>query len=135
MRFVKPAVFLIGQWRPNNVEIYKWLEHIGCSPEVCEKYSGVAQSGEYASTNIASTKTSAERGVELAGRRCYLSFEPGLNPNVTKIRSEIKDYCDNIMKAKHGSVLEHFTYTFAIEGMSRVATAEMNRHRAGVAIS
>jgi thymidylate synthase (FAD) len=39
------------------------------------------------------------------------------------------------MKQGHGSVLEHSVFTFAIEGVSRVFTAEMNRHRAGWAIS
>lgn len=33
------------------------------------------------------------------------------------------------------SVLEHVSFTYAIEGVSRVFTGEMNRHRAGVAIS
>ena len=33
------------------------------------------------------------------------------------------------------SVLEHSVYNFGIEGLSRVATAELNRHRAGWAIS
>jgi flavin-dependent thymidylate synthase len=33
------------------------------------------------------------------------------------------------------SVLEHVTFTFAIEGITRVLTGELNRHRAGVAIS
>jgi thymidylate synthase ThyX len=33
------------------------------------------------------------------------------------------------------SVLEHATWSFAIENVSRVFTGEMNRHRAGVAIS
>ena len=33
------------------------------------------------------------------------------------------------------SVLEHVVYNFAIENVSRVFTAEMNRHRAGMAIS
>jgi thymidylate synthase (FAD) len=44
-------------------------------------------------------------------------------------------FIENILKARHGSVLEHVTYTFAIENVSRVFTAEMNRHRAGWAIS
>lgn len=80
-------------------------------------------------------KTDAEGLIELAGRRCYMSFQPGLNKNVTKIRNDIVEYIDNIMKSAHGSVLEHYTYTFAIEGVSRVFTGEMNRHRAGWAIS
>ena len=80
-------------------------------------------------------KTDAEALVELAGRRCYMSFQKGLNPNITKIRADIAEYIDNILKSGHGSVLEHAVYTFAIEGVSRVFTGEMNRHRAGWAIS
>lgn len=73
--------------------------------------------------------------VALAAKRCYMSFKPGLNPNVTKVREGMVEYLDNILAQGHGSVLEHATYTFAIEGVSRVFTAEMNRHRAGWAIS
>jgi thymidylate synthase (FAD) len=73
--------------------------------------------------------------IALAAKRCYMSFEPGLNPNVTKVRKDIVAYFDNLLSSKHGSVLEHAVYTFAIEGVSRVFTAEMNRHRAGWAVS
>jgi thymidylate synthase (FAD) len=58
-----------------------------------------------------------------------------LNPNVTKVRKDWTDYFNNILSSGHGSVLEHASYSFAIEGVSRVFTGEMNRHRAGVAIS
>ena len=73
--------------------------------------------------------------VALAGKRCYKSFEVGLNPNITKIRSDLCEYVDNILLSGHGSVLEHAVHSFAIENISRVFTAEMNRHRAGWAIS
>lgn len=73
--------------------------------------------------------------VGLAGKRCYKSFKAGLNPNVTKIREDWVAYLDNVLQSGHGSVLEHASYTFVIENVSRVFTGEMNRHRAGVAIS
>jgi thymidylate synthase (FAD) len=79
--------------------------------------------------------TDAALLVALAAKQCYMSFEPGLNPNVTKVRSDLTEYLDNILASGHGSVLEHATFTFAINGVSRVFTAEMNRHRAGWAIS
>jgi len=79
--------------------------------------------------------TDAEALVMLAGRRCYMSFQPGLNPNVERVRADYTDYIDNILKSGHGSVIEHSDQTFAIEGVSRVFTGEMNRHRAGWAIS
>lgn len=73
--------------------------------------------------------------VALAAKQCYMAFQPGLNPNVNKVRKDMIEYLDNVLKQKHGSVIEHATFTFAITGCSRVFTGEMNRHRAGVAIS
>jgi thymidylate synthase (FAD) len=73
--------------------------------------------------------------VALAAKQCYLAFQPGLNPNVTKVRKDMVNYLENVLKQKHGSVLEHAVSTFGINGCSRVFTGEMNRHRAGVGIS
>jgi thymidylate synthase (FAD) len=73
--------------------------------------------------------------VALAAKQCYMAFQPGLNPNINKVRTDMIEYLDNVLKQRHGSVIEHATFTFAINGCSRVFTAEMNRHRAGVAIS
>lgn len=73
--------------------------------------------------------------IALAGKRCYQSWQPALNPNVTKIRKDYVEYFDNILASKHGSCLEHSVFTYAFEGVTRVFTAEMNRHRAGWAIS
>lgn len=58
--------------------------------------------------------------VEAAGRACYRSWEPGLNPNVKRIRSDQKEYFLNILRSGHGSVLEHANYTFVIWDVSRV---------------
>lgn len=73
--------------------------------------------------------------VALAAKQCYMAFQPGLNPNVNKVRSDMVEYLDNVLKQRHGSVLEHAVFTFGINGCSRVFTGEMNRHRAGVGIS
>lgn len=73
--------------------------------------------------------------VALAAKQCYLAFQPGLNPNVNKVRKDMVEYLDNILKSGHGSVMEHSVFTFGINGCSRVFTGEMNRHRAGVGIS
>jgi thymidylate synthase (FAD) len=73
--------------------------------------------------------------VECAGRACYRSWEPGLNPNVTKIRTDQREYLENILRSFHGSVLEHANYSFAFHNVSRVFTHELVRHRAGSAFS
>jgi thymidylate synthase (FAD) len=72
---------------------------------------------------------------EFAGRACYRSWEPGLNPNVTRVRTDSREYLDNVLAAGHGSVLEHASYTFAFRDVSRVFTHELVRHRAGSAFS
>lgn len=136
MQFKTPEIFLIGQTRINNPAVKEWLDFIGCESGTVEKYSGIDTDGYAVNGETDSKmKTDGERLVELAGRRCYLAFEVGMNPNVTKIRTDIADYITNILKQGHGSVLEHVYYNFAIENVSRVFTGEMNRHRAGVAIS
>src|SRR5438309_3465193 len=73
--------------------------------------------------------------VEFGGRACYRSWEPGLNPNVSKVRSDQREYFANILRSAHGSVLEHANYSFALRNVSRVFTHELVRHRAGSAFS
>lgn len=77
----------------------------------------------------------AERLIELAGRRCYQSFQTEtvsvskVNPNLSKVRTGNKTYINNILKVAHGSVIEHATDTYAIENVSRVFSHEVVRHR------
>ena len=73
--------------------------------------------------------------VEFAGRVCYRSWEPGLNPNVSRIRTDQREYFANLLRSFHGSVLEHANYSFAMRKVSRVFTHELVRHRAGSAFS
>lgn len=121
MSNVEIEVFPIAKTQVDKNEVRKWLDYLGVSDE-----------WQFPSDEIVS---SPALNIALAAKRCYLSFEPALNPNVQKVRTDYKEYLDNVLKSGHGSVLEHSVYTFAIEGVSRIFTAEMNRHRAGWAIS
>jgi thymidylate synthase (FAD) len=73
--------------------------------------------------------------VEFGGRACYRSWEPGLNVNVTRVRTDRREYFENLLRSSHGSVLEHASYSFALRNVSRVLTHELVRHRAGSAFS
>jgi thymidylate synthase (FAD) len=70
---------------------------------------------------------------EFAGRLCYLSFGPeaGFEGGHKLIagRTGNKQYLDNILNVKHGSVLEHAVWSFLFEGVSRALTHELVRHR------
>jgi len=84
-------------------------------------------------------KRSSPEPRRAAGRirrpRLLSELGAGLNANVTKVRADQRDYLRNILKSAHGSVLEHANYSFALRNVSRVATHEIVRHRAGAAYS
>lgn len=76
-----------------------------------------------------------ETVIEVMGRLCYKSFSTELNANLTKVREGNREYISNILKSRHGSVIEHSSVSFILTGVSRILTHELVRHRAGVAIS
>ncbi len=121
MRDVQPQVYLVSAPALDYEEIEEYLKDVGGESWLERIY----REGDDDAQNL----------VEFAGRFCYRSWEPGLNPNVTRIRTEQKDYLENILSSQHGSVLEHAQFTFALHNVSRVFTHEQVRHRVGTAIS
>ncbi len=117
MRETEPKVFLVGETRVVDEGLSAYLAHLGV-----ESWTTDAPSD-------------AERLSEVMGRLCYRSFEPGLNPNVTRVREGNARYLANILASRHGSVLEHAMVNFIFADVSRVFTHELVRHRAGTAIS
>ncbi len=117
MKHVHPEVFCLAETRLNVIGVQKFLNF----------------------HNINDWETDAESGteklIEIAGRRCYQSWETetvnvtDINPNLSTVRVGNKRYIGNILINKHGSVLEHATITYALENVSRVFTHEMVRHR------
>jgi thymidylate synthase (FAD) len=121
MRETYPKVRLIARPSFNWDEVYRYLDEI----------DGV----DWWRRARAEGMTDAEVLVEFGGRLCYRSWKPGLNANVTKVREDSASYLENILRSKHGSVLEHANFSFVFQDVSRVFTHELVRHRAGVAIS
>ncbi|OGC37660.1 thymidylate synthase, flavin-dependent [candidate division WWE3 bacterium RBG_16_52_45] len=117
MHKVEPKVFLVGETRVVEEGLQAYLIHLGVPDWQTDSPSD------------------AEKLIEVMGRLCYRSFEPGLNPNVTKVREGSASYLGNILKTAHGSVIEHPMMNFIFADVSRVFTHELVRHRAGVAIS
>ncbi|HEY0810787.1 MAG TPA: FAD-dependent thymidylate synthase [Longimicrobiales bacterium] len=79
------------------------------------------------------TEVPAQTVAEFAGRLCYLSFGPdaGLEGGHKLIpgRTTNTEYLTNILRTRHGSVLEHAVWTVLFEGVSRALTHELVRHR------
>jgi thymidylate synthase (FAD) len=119
MRETRPQVFLIARPALDADGLRGYLEAVGGAAWLDRRTGHGA----------------AETLVEFAGRACYRSWEPGLNPNVTRVREDQREYLDNVLASGHGSVLEHVSYTFAFRDVSRVFTHELVRHRAGSAFS
>jgi thymidylate synthase (FAD) len=126
-------VFKVAETAVDKEAIRAWLKDNGCSEDTTDEYVDDIINAEYFTSS--GLITDSEALVGFAGKRCYKSFEVGLNPNVTKIRRNWCEYLGNVLSSGHGSVFEHASFTFAIEGCTRVFTAEMNRHRVGTAIS
>jgi thymidylate synthase (FAD) len=119
MHLVEPKVYLLGATTLRQDQVEAWLTDLG-GERALQFLDGISD---------------PEGLSMLAGRRCYKSFDVGLNPNVTKIREDNRAYIGNILQSGHGSVLEHSQANFALEWISRVCTHELVRHRAGCAIS
>ena len=119
MKRVTPKVFLVGESKLHQRGMQAYLDFIGTKWKPQSTY----------------TVSDPETIVEFMGRLCYRSWEPGMNPNVTKIRKDSKEYIHNILKVKHGSVLEHPVTHWVFADVSRVFTHEIVRHRAGMAFS
>lgn len=121
MQETKPEVYLIARTEVDYIALGDYLGSIGA--------------GDWLTTAAVRNPPSGELLVEAAGRLCYRSWKPGLNPNVTKVRTDSGEYLRNILESKHGSVLEHVSMTFIFQNVSRVFTHELVRHRVGVGIS
>ena len=119
MREVEPAVYLISQ------PLLNW--------DLIEMYLAQVDGEEWVDDLNIVGRGDPELLIEFAGRMCYRSWKPGLNPNVRKVRKD--GYLANILKSGHGSVLEHANFTFVFQDVSRVFTHEIVRHRAGSAFS
>ena len=122
MRETTPQVFLIARPSVDLAGMRGYLESVGGESWLdrrLEETGGDPNPGEQL--------------VEFGGRVCYRSWQPGLNPNVSRVRTDQAEYFANILRAQHGSVLEHANYSFALRNVSRVFTHELVRHRAGSA--
>ncbi|MEI6705306.1 MAG: FAD-dependent thymidylate synthase [Deltaproteobacteria bacterium] len=69
-----------------------------------------------------------ELTVALAAKLCY--SPSSINDLREKLEaSDIETFLEKIMSLGHHSVLEHASFTFGIEGISRVTTHQLVRHR------
>ncbi|HEX5224144.1 MAG TPA: FAD-dependent thymidylate synthase [Solirubrobacteraceae bacterium] len=121
-RETRPAVFLVARPSVDLEGMRAYLAEVGGESWLDQR----VQEGE---------PNPGELLAEFAGRICYRSWEPGLNANVTRVRTDRHAYFGNILASLHGSVLEHASYSFAFRSVSRVFTHELVRHRAGSAFS
>ena len=74
-------VYLIAQTQANEFKIDEWLEDCFDQTKEMSDYRIMVES------HFAKNESNGDMLAELAGRRCYRSFAPNLNPNVSKVRS------------------------------------------------
>lgn len=129
MKPVEPEVFLVARPEVDYAGVADYLRAVG-GERWLERLDR-DQLGDDASE----PRYDAENLIEFAGKMCYRAWEPGLNPNVRRVRDDHVQYLQNILRSGHGSVLEHVSFTFVLHNVSRVFSHELVRHRPGTAIS
>ena len=127
MHRVNPEVYLVGESKLDEQEIARFLG---------ETYGKIGEDWFEKNVSPEEELTGSELLTEVMGRLCYRSFGVGShNKNLTKVREGNLEYVGNILRSKHGSVLEHGSTNWILKDVSRVLTHELVRHRAGVAVS
>jgi thymidylate synthase ThyX len=116
MHETTPQVFLIARPSIDVEGMRGYLREVGGESWLDRRLAEAAED----------EPNSGELVVEFGGRACYRSWEPGLNPNVTKVRTDQREYFANILRSAHGSVLEHANYSFAMRNVSRVFCYDAN---------
>ncbi len=107
MKIIKePSIYIVGKQIVNSEDIKRFLRENNITWQT-------------------DTEIGAEMLSEISGRICYMSF------GEKQGRKTNKEYLKNIIKSRHGSVLEHSVWNFIICGVSRSFTHELVRHRAG----
>lgn len=121
----QPDVFAIGQTQFNVDEFESWIDHNGFQ----EHKVLAAEGGNAPLANLwadVDEDDALERMIEFGGRHCYRAWHSGRDRD---------EYVRNIIEMDHGSVLEHSTINWAIQGVSRSLSLELARHRVGIALS
>jgi thymidylate synthase ThyX len=107
MKRVQPEVFLVARPEIDYDQLAAYLQEVGGESWLEKLDRGNLDND---ALNLA----------EFAGRLCYRSWEPGLNPNVVRVRADQDKYLENILSSAHGSVLEHVSFSFVLHNVSRV---------------
>jgi thymidylate synthase (FAD) len=127
MKSVEPEVFLVARPEVDYDGVAAYLREVG-GERWLERIDRDQLDGDQ-------FRSDAQNLAEFAGKMCYRSWEPGLNPNVRRVRDDQVQYLESILRSGHGSVLEHVSFTFVLHNVSRVFSHEVVRHRPGTAIS
>jgi thymidylate synthase (FAD) len=132
VKSVEPEIFLVSRPQLDYEAIARYLREVG-GVSWLERLDRGDLDGDHGDRG--EHGNDPQNLAEFAGKLCYRSWEPGLNPNVRKVRNDQAKYLENILSSAHGSVLEHVAFTFVLHNCSRVLTHELVRHRPGTAIS
>src|SRR2546428_12986473 len=114
MRPVRPIVIKIAETRTDPEALRKTMETLGVSDAGMSKF-------------LERRGLDGQALIEFAGRICYESYEPGLNPNVTKIRDSTSGYFRNILMKCDGCFFEHYQISYTLLYLIRVVIHSIDR--------
>jgi thymidylate synthase (FAD) len=110
-------------------EVSRFLNSIGGTQWIDQVYQN--HPGWSRGLDAVERPNDAHHLIEFMGRLCYQSWAPGINPNVTRVRTDQEQYLQNLVTSLHGSVTSHAQFSFVFSNVSRVLTEELSRHEIG----
>lgn len=117
-----PGVVMLCAPRTDLSGVEEFLQGLGFGRDYIDEYEvGFDDTGDVDHLALLS---------KFLGQLCYMSF----GPKRTSL-ANIGSYFEGVLSSKHGSVVEHGSYTFLIYGVGRDFTHELVRHRVGTAFS
>jgi len=124
------------------------LAHTQLSDKFYDSFDEHNEFLEYTGNKLANLNATDGQAVALSAiRTCYSANKPseivakegakyfGSKATDGKGGTEADRLIRQIVASKHVSTLEHLTYTFSVEGISRVLLAQLTRHRVGFSFS
>ena len=119
----EPEIFAIGGTEFYESELEAWITANDMNTTSMLTYGATPLANLW---HEVAEDDALERMIEFGGRHCYRAWQSGRDRD---------SYIKNIIEMEHGSVLEHSSINWAVQGVSRSFSLELARHRVGIALS
>lgn len=125
-RLVEPEFAVISAPEIYHSGLQKFLK-----AHNCEDWSLTLEGVEFDAESLVGCIPGAELLPVIAGKICYMSFKPGLNPNVDRVRESLEDIHESYKSHAHTRLYTHPHFSLLLWNVSRDTTHQLLTHDTG----